>query len=314
VNRWFTQHFPQAYKLGGELEALGGPWGLRFMAQSWLIYLYTHCPPNAGLACPNATALAQFETAVARGWITWHAWPFNSELDLVDAASLAFGVNLTHSLDAQFGLPAKGVLSQRDVPGMSRAVLPGLAAAGVRAISVGVNGASTAPDVPRAFVWQDPASGVRMPAMWHAEGYGGITYDDAVIIPGLSSAVVFDWRGDNAGPPQSVAEVQGDWAAIAAAFPNATTIVASTFDAWADEMLPHVGTLPVIEAEIGDTWLHGCPSDPQKVGWYRRGQAVVADCLAAGECSLADPVFRNFSALFLKVRPRVGARRPAAGV
>ena len=32
--------------------------------------------------------------------------------------------NLTHGLDAQFGLPPKTTLSQRDVPGMTRGVVP----------------------------------------------------------------------------------------------------------------------------------------------------------------------------------------------
>ena len=101
----------------------------------------------------------------------------------------------------------KTVLSQRDVPGMSRAGVPVLAAAGVRAITVGVNGASTPPSVPRAFVWRDPASGVSLPSMWHPGGYGGITYEDAIIIPGLNIAMLPDWRGDNAGPPPTTADV-----------------------------------------------------------------------------------------------------------
>ena len=106
------------------------------------------------------------------------------------------------------------MFSQRDVPGTTRSALPILAAAGVRAVSVGVNGASTPPDVPRAFVWVDPVSGISLPALWHPYGYGGNAFEDAVIIPGLSTALVMDWRGDNAGPP---ANVQVRTAAVAAA-------------------------------------------------------------------------------------------------
>ena len=38
----------------------------------------------------------------------------------------AEGIRLTHALDAKFGLPPKTTLSQRDVPGMSRSVIPEL--------------------------------------------------------------------------------------------------------------------------------------------------------------------------------------------
>lgn len=64
----------------------------------------------------------------------------------------------------------KTVLSQRDVPGMSQAAIPLLASFGGRAVSVGVNGGSTPPYVPRAFMWKDPDSGAAMPAMWHPLG------------------------------------------------------------------------------------------------------------------------------------------------
>jgi len=47
-------------------------------------------------------------------------------------------VALTHALDAQFGLKRRTVLSQRDVPGVPRPVIPVLKHAGLRAISVGV--------------------------------------------------------------------------------------------------------------------------------------------------------------------------------
>ena len=87
------------------------------------------------------------------------------------------------------GQRRKTVLSQRDVPGISRAVLPVLAANGVRAVTVGVNGASTPPNVPRIYNWQDPVSGVTMLAMTHPGGYGGIALEDAVIVPGARGEV-----------------------------------------------------------------------------------------------------------------------------
>jgi hypothetical protein len=194
LSLWFSNFFPLAYELGLQLDALGGPERLRWMAQSWIVSLYVDCPPNAGLPCPSAGQLANFTDAVARGYITWHAWPFNSELELCDPSMIEFGLNMTHELDAVYNQPPKATLSQRDVPGTTRSAIPLLKAAGVNTISVGVNGASTPPTVPRAFVWHDTPSGESMLAMWHPYGYGGITYEDAVVVPGLSHALVMDWR------------------------------------------------------------------------------------------------------------------------
>lgn len=84
--------------------------------QSWLVSLYLDCPPGLGLHCPTATAIAAFEDAVRRGDIYWHAYPFNMQSEVADASLLAAAVNLTHDLDARFGLPPKITISQAGTP------------------------------------------------------------------------------------------------------------------------------------------------------------------------------------------------------
>jgi hypothetical protein len=79
--------------------------------------MYLDCPPNMLLACPSAADRAAFIAAAQRGDITWHAFPFNSELEFGDAAMINFGLQLTHDLDRTLNQSAKTVLSQRDVPG-----------------------------------------------------------------------------------------------------------------------------------------------------------------------------------------------------
>jgi hypothetical protein len=138
-----------------------------------------------------------------QGWITWHAFPFNSEPEFMDPSTITFGLDLTHHLDAMFSLPNKTVMSQRDVPGMTRSIIPLLASRGVHTISVGVNGGSTPPNVPTAFDWHDPVSNTSVRALYVNGGYGGESvvpgYHVATVIPGLSHALVVAWRGDNAG-------------------------------------------------------------------------------------------------------------------
>ena len=301
LNKWFHQFFPQALSLGLQLDALGGRERLKFLAQSWIVSLFLDCPPSIpNLVCPSPTEVANFTRAVKAGYIYWHVFPFNGEAELMSESMFAAALNLTFTLDDLFGLPHKMTLSQRDVPGMSRAVLPSLSSAGVKAITIGANPWSTPPAVPRAFMWRDAASGVSIPTMLHPRQYGGIGFDDAVIIPGFSHAIVFDWRGDNAGPPSSVKEVQGDFASIAEAFPGAE-IISSTLDDFTALLTPEVtATLPVITREMGDTWLFGAASDPQKSAKTRRASTARQACIADGGCSVTDPVIANFTRLLLK--------------
>ncbi len=90
-------------------------------------------------------------------------------------------------------------MSQRDVPGMTQSALPLLAAAGIRVVSVGVNGGSTPPNVARVFDWAmpgDSAAGMQsaMRMMYLEGGYGGVHWLKPVFIasiaPGLSHALV----------------------------------------------------------------------------------------------------------------------------
>jgi hypothetical protein len=302
INEWFHKFFPLALSLGEELDQRGGPERLQFMAQSYVVSLFLDCPPGfANLICPSLEEIANFTKAVNKGYIYWHAFPFNGEAELSEPGMFAAALNLTHSLDDRFALPHKATLSQRDVPGLTRAALPALTAAGVRALSVGINPFSTPPYVPRAFVWRDVGTGVNVTAMFHPYYYGGIGYSDAVIIPGLSHAVVFDWRGDNAGPPTSVNDVIADFAAIRATFP-AAQVFSSTLDNFTSLLTPAVvSVLPVVDAEIGDTWLHGAASDPHKSAKMKRASSARATCLGAGgACSADDASVANFTRLLLK--------------
>lgn len=128
------------------------------------------------------------------------------ESELLDRELFVWGFEMAHSLDQQFGLPPKTTMSQRDVPGITRSVVPLLRQAGVAALSIGCNGASAPPGLPQAFVWADKQSGESIVGMLHPGGYGGTTVADAVMVPGWNKALIMAFNGDNAGP-QTVWEV-----------------------------------------------------------------------------------------------------------
>eukprot|EP00662_Eupelagonemidae_sp_cell21_P034394 gene34394-35308_t len=136
-------------------------------------------------------------------------------------------------------------------PNMGFTVIPVLKRNGVDLVSVGVNGASMYPRVPKIFRWQDPA-------------------------------LVTDWIGDNAGPGNPK-HYLGVFAQIQKEFPKAT-IVASTFDEWLDAV-DQSGLrekLPVVASEVGDSWIYGVPSDPKKTSQARALDRALTRYLEAG--------------------------------
>jgi len=309
VNLWFHTHFPRAWQLGKQFEAMGNTTtaGIKFTSQSYLISLFFDCPSDYfGVICPNATLIAMVEECIAKDWITWHAFPFNGELETMDPDLIEFGLQMTHDLDKRFNKQPKTVLSQRDVPGMTVNVLPILKRNGIKGISVGVNGGSTPPDVTNSFIWKNPVTSDTVRAFYVQGGYSGrpgiLPWDRFTWtgVPGSSHVMVVDWRGDNAGPPLNVEEIFADWKLLEAEFPNAH-IHPSSFDdyLWATMPIPD-DHLPLIDKEIGDTWIHGIASDPLKLGKMRLVQKLRSECIDQGLCHLSDSRFYEFSRYLLK--------------
>jgi hypothetical protein len=92
------------------------------------------------------------------GDLVMNAFPHNAEPETMTPELFIAAVNMSRSIASDLSIPPPATLSQRDVPGMSRASIPLLRSTGVTGISVGVNGASLPPAVPRAFVWRDGGS------------------------------------------------------------------------------------------------------------------------------------------------------------
>ena len=226
---------------------------------------------------------------------------FNAELEFYDASLAEFAFEITHKLDGVFLRNLTRTMSQRDVPGTTRSLIPLMVSHGVHAITVGVNTVSMPPAVPSAFRWQDPGSDTEILAMWHPHGYGGQSgpsLDSVVTVPGMPVALAFAIRGDNSGPPMA-GEVLRNYAILQELFPGAK-IVASGYDAFVSELIKYKSLLPVYTGEIGDTWIQGVASDPWKTAAVREAMRLRSDCLNSGACSLSDERFVAFSTMLLK--------------
>ena len=87
-----------------------------------------------------------------------------------------------------------------DVPGHTRAMVPELANAGLKFLHLGVNPASSVPDVPPLFRWKAP-DGQEIVVMYNGD-YGEFTE-----IGDTGAALYFAHTGDNRGP-QSAEEIR----------------------------------------------------------------------------------------------------------
>lgn len=251
IRKYFDIYFPAAIKIASDIRK-AGPDRYVWTTGSWLLYEYLE------QATPAERQV--METAIAAGDIDWHALPFSWQTEMVDRSMIEGSLGFSAELDRRFGHKTIGA-KMTDVPGHSRGIVSPLQAAGVRLLDIGVNAASTPPDVPDVFLWKDTA-GNSLAMLYHRHDYGSI-----VEIPGSGFAVDVEVRGDNSGP-HTPGEIAAIYAKLRARFPGAEVKACSMNEVAA--VVDHVrDQLPVVTAEIGDTWIYGCASDPYKIARYR---------------------------------------------
>ena len=82
----------------------------------------------------------------------------------------------------------------------------------------------------------------------------GQACNSTITVPGFGHALAHFIQDDNQGPPTR-AQVEHYFAQVKAMFPNAKTILSSTYESFFDELDKVRHTLPVVTSEIGDTWV-----------------------------------------------------------
>lgn len=251
VRRTVHEAIPAAIDTAEALRREGAAERFVWTTGAWLIH--------EALRRGTQAARRRLVHAIERGDVVWHALPFTLHSELCDAALLRAGLDIARALDARFGrrtIAAK----MTDVPGHTRALVPHLVRAGVRLLHVGVNLASAVPDVPVAFRWQHHDGRSLMTIV--GPGYGG-----GVVVRDCPDALWIEHTDDNVGPP-TPESVRETWAGLRARYPHAR-IRAATLDAFARAMLRARPALPVVDAEIGDSWIHGAASDPRRLAGLR---------------------------------------------
>ena len=312
VNRYLDEFLLRAAELGAQGPLPSGP-GYSYVTQAWVLDLFLNCDGPTGIAawpgsgsesgtpllhCPNASSVSAVREAVARGHILLHAFPHDGEASYFPDASLFdAALALSARVAAQAGAPPPTAVSQRDVPGWTRAALPLLARRGINGLSFGAGTPPGKPDTPPIFVWRDEASGAEVVTTYET-AYG--TVSTVFVLP-TGEALAAGWVGDNMGPPDRDT-VDAMVRSLQQRFPQAE-VDTSSFDAFfaAANRPDAKRRLPVVTAEIGDGWLYGTPSDPLKNAQLRELARQRLGCIEAGDCDPASPELIAFDRLLVKV-------------
>ncbi len=282
-DRYVDEFIPSALAVAAELRAEGGPQRFVWTTGSWLVDTF--------LERSDAAGRRGMEDAIEAGDIAWHALPFTLHSELCDRSLFEHGLSISARLDARFGrrtIAAK----MTDVPGHTRGIVPLLAAAGVEFLHIGVNPACPIPEVPPVFRWRSP-DGAEIVVAYQSGGYGG-----AVTVDGLADQLVVAHTNDNEGP-QTAAQVRDLFGLVQASHPE-LAVVASTLDAFAVALRSVRDELPVVTQELGDTWIHGVGTDPQKVARFRELTRLRARWIAGG-ADATEPAFAAASTSLLLV-------------
>ena len=275
LQRYFDVYFPQAIERAAA-QRTSGTEHYTWTTGSWLLYEYLE---QAGAAQRKAV-----EQAIAARDLAWHALPFNWQTEMIDRSMIDGAMSFSRVLDERFGVTTTGA-KMTDVPGHSRGLVAPLAQAGVRLLDIGVNAASTPPDVPDLFLWREPG-GQSVAVIYHRHDYGSV-----LEIPGTGVAVDVEVRNDNSGP-HTVDEISAMYTRLCTLYPHAT-IRAATLNDVAAAVDTVRSMLPVVTSEIGDTWIYGCASDPDKVAQYRSTARLRQQWIAQGRFATGDSTDRN---------------------
>lgn len=245
LEKYICEYIPKAIEIAKEVnrDSKKFVWTLG----SWLI--------KKGLEDKDEQRAKRLYDACKRGDIVAHALPFTVQSEILDERLANDMIEIIKDLDKEFG--RKTVTAKMtDVPGHTSGLVKVLADNGIKLLHIGVNKSSAVPCVPPVFVWKNRGKEV---IVVYEGSYGGV-----VRTPYIDDILVFDHSMDNCGP-RNAKKVLRNFQRLKRRFRD-YEVVAGTLDDYAEVIWKVKDKLPVIESEIGDSWIHGVASDPYKYG------------------------------------------------
>jgi hypothetical protein len=251
LKKYRDMYIPQAVELAFAVNA-GTKRRFMWTVGSYLVHHYLSADDV------SLEQKARLEEALRLGYVRWHALACTTHTEFMDAALIRYNLSLSKQFDTRYGMKTIAA-KMTDVPGHTIAMVPYLAEAGVEYLHIGVNAASRVPEVPSLFRWRYNGNEV---VVNYSGAYGTSTE--------LSNGVALEFAhaNDNDGPP-SEAVLAELYRNLEAKYPGAA-IEAGSLDDFARYVLPVRDSLPVVEEEIGDTWIHGIATDPLKTARFKK--------------------------------------------
>jgi len=220
----------------------------------------------------SAQNLKRAENVIANGQLVTHALPFTTHTELLSPAELPRLFDFAEKFCLKYSLPFPKSAKMTDVPGHTVALVKALSDKGVKFLHLGCNPASTFPDVPTMFWWDD-LRGNRVLTFYNK------TYGSAAVPPkGWKYPVWLSMQqsNDNIGP-QDASVIDGIFAEIKSTHPAAEVSVGTMDDFYEEIIKCDLSDLPVVSGDLGDTWIHGAGTYPKEMSLYRHARKKVAD-------------------------------------
>ncbi|HUT34238.1 MAG TPA: hypothetical protein VNE39_12205 [Planctomycetota bacterium] len=194
--------------------------------------------------------------AVREGRLVTHALPGTLHTESLDLEDLVRGMRFSSELARSLGQPLPRDAKMTDVPSHNWILPTVLVHAGVEFLHVGCNAACPTPDVSPLFWWEGP-DGSRLLTMY-AGDYGTGLRPPANWPHATWLALIH--TGDNQGPPNPN-DVRALLDRAAREMPGVKIRFGRLSD-FADAIRREKPELPVIRADMPDTWVHGIMSMP----------------------------------------------------
>jgi len=242
IDKYLYKSIPQAIEVGYELK--GTDTEFVWTLGAWMV--------NEALK-HDETGIV--DKAIRDGIIVWHALPFTTHTELMSPKLFEETLKISQKLDEKYNKKTTAS-KMTDVPGHTMGMIPIMNKYGIKFMHIGVNPATPIPDVPNIFRWKCGES--RVVVMYQLDYGVKEEFDDFIIY--------FAHTGDNCGP-QSSQQVIDIYSSLREEYPE-SRIMAATLEDVAERVLK-MENIPVLEKEIGDSWIHGAGTDPLKMSRYR---------------------------------------------
>lgn len=275
LNKYVSQYIPSAIKLAEQLNSDGNKQFV-WTTGSWILL--------QALKSGDKELVQSLTNAIKNGGVAAHALAFTTHTELLDSDLFEYSLSLIDEIDKISGRKTISA-KMTDVPGHTSAIVPKLAKHGIKLLHIGVNGASPVPIVPECFLWK--CGGEEVVVIYSGD-YGGVFKCDYI-----DDILYFDHTLDNRGT-KSASAVVAKINSLKAKYSD-YEVCAGTIDDIAEKLWNVREKLPVVESEIGDTWIHGVATDPYKVAAFRKLCALKTKWLTEGSLTKDSEEYRGFA-------------------